>query len=190
MNRMCLFGGALACAGLAGVASAQFTFSNSYVVAEAYSYAPPSGPSYDTFLGGGPWSVLASEPGGSGSGSATATSLGVYATSGTTARGRCYLYFSYFTVASNVVATAAWDDAGTVAGMTLFNLTDSVGVLNVAGVGTQPVPLLAGKSYVIQMAARQDAGQIGTSYATLTIPSPGGAGLLGFVGVVAMRRRR
>jgi hypothetical protein len=190
-TRNSLFGGALLAAGLTTAASAQFSFSDSYIRLGAYAYGV-SGPSYAYHYGAGNWSIAASEPYALATSDGTSTMIDLRTTTDPGGGAFSYAFWSFFTVGSTVTGTASWDwtNGSTIGYAFIENLTDGVNLLNVnAGAGSQPILLESGKEYFFRGWSRSfEAG--GQGYTNLTIPAPGAAGLLGLAGLVAMRRRR
>lgn len=197
MNKKCLFGGALVAAGLANAANAQLSFSSTFSIqAGAYAYGGGTGPVFDTFTGPGFWSVIADDQGlgvATTSSNANQVLFNAYAASGGGSYVTNFAPGSYFTVGSDVVASAAWDftnDSGS-GEFTIDNVTDGVNLLS-AGPGSSgsiPITLEAGKTYTMTFGIFQIDGT-GNGGGSLIIPAPSSVALLALGGLFATRRRR
>ena len=183
--KKCLFGGTLLSAGLATQGTQAQTFD--FVDTDASAYTTGAGT--DSFSGPGTWFVESHYSSSLGYGDAeawgTPMSMGLYAY-GFDFRGGMTAYAqvnSQFTVSSDVVVTVDWYLF--TGFLSLTDLTNGVVLLSQSAgdVGSLDIPLFAGQLY-------EYSSGTAIGYASLTIPAPPSAALLGLVGLVGRRRRR
>ncbi|MCB9846156.1 MAG: hypothetical protein H6811_09250 [Phycisphaeraceae bacterium] len=201
-----LFGGALLCAGIGSAQAQEFDWSSSpysstnlsYSIVLDYSDSVPR--DYDQHFGAGPFSTFVSSDYGVASGEGTATFFRTETRSTHTANSLANTLHSLaFRVTADATIDISWDMTafgfGTQNFMNLFDLSDGSTIfdtgINTAGSGH--LSLLAGGDYGIActlVAGTPPGGQPGTNFALITIPAPGGVGLLALAGLVSVRRRR
>lgn len=193
-----LFGGALLCAGLmAGEVQAQyFSFQYTSALTRATEYATNYS-DFDSFVGGGFFEINSAayfnNDGDIGYGYArmlgNQTAIQALADA---SNGFAYALVSpsYFQVDQNVLADITWDFTGGFGNLDVYDVTNGSLMFDDAGQnsGLQTISLVAGHQYAMGGVAFALDGH--SEWTLSIVPTPGGAGLLGLVGLAAARRRR